>query len=93
MDIILSFEKRSMFSMSRATYFSLRDHTGTDVSHSNTGKARERFWKNAGDGTCRVESSQEEIPGSRRSMHGNMRTCSRLKREKLLALGSEQMGL
>ena len=57
---------------SRVTYFILRAYTRT-VSHS-----RERFWKNAGEWTGRVEISKEEIPGSKRSMHGNMLTYSRL---------------
>ena len=59
-------------------FFIVRAHTGTDVRH-NTGKIRERLWKNAGERTGRVEISKEEILGSRRSMHGCIRTCSRLK--------------
>ena len=34
------------------------------VSHSQHRKNRERFWKNAGEWTERVEISKEEIPGS-----------------------------
>ena len=37
------------------------------------------FGKNAGEWTGRVEISKEEIPGSKRSMHGNIPTYSRLK--------------
>ena len=40
--------------------------TGTDVS------------KNAAEWTRRIAISKEEIPGSRHSMHGYTRTCSRL---------------
>ena len=39
---------------------------------------RERFWENAGERTQRVELSQEEIPGSKRSMYGYTLTYSRL---------------
>ena len=39
------------------------------------------FGKNAGEWTRRVEISKEEIPGSNRSMHDYVWTCSRLKRE------------
>ena len=49
--------------------------------------------KNAGEWTGRVEISREEIPGSRHSMHGYVRTCSRLKSKNLWALGSQQMGI
>ena len=44
---------------------------------ANTGKTRERFWKNADEWTGRVEISKEGIPGSKRSMHGNIQTYSR----------------
>ena len=40
------------------------------VSHSQHRKNRERFWKNAGEWTGRVEISKEKIPGSKRSMCG-----------------------
>ena len=36
------------------------------------------FGKNAGEWTGRVEISEEEIPDSKRSMHGNILTYSRL---------------
>ena len=39
------------------------------LATANTGKNRERFWKNADEWTGRVEISNEEIPGSKRSMH------------------------
>ena len=55
----------------------------TVLAAANTGKTWERFWKNAGEWTGRVEISKEEIPGSKRSMHGNMLTYSRLERENL----------
>ena len=59
----------------RVTYLILRAYTGTGVATAYTGKAREKFWKkNAGEWTGRVEISKEEIPGSKRSMHGNILT-------------------
>ena len=75
---------------SRMTYF-MRAYTSTGVSHSQHRKKkkkqpRERFWKNAGEWTLRVEISKEEILGDRRSMHGYIRTCFRLKRENLWAI-------
>ena len=45
---------------------------------ANTGKKRERFGKNAGEWIGGVEISKEGIPGSKRSMHGNILTYSRL---------------
>ena len=61
------------------TYFFMWAYTGTGVSHSQHGKKnRERFWKNAGEWTGRVEMSKEEIPGSKRSMYGYTLTYSRL---------------
>ena len=53
------------------------------LATANTGKTREKFGKNAGEWTGRVEISKEKIPGSKRSMHGNILTYSRLEREKL----------
>ena len=49
---------------SRVTNFILRAYTGTGVGHSQRGKNWERFWKNAGEWTGRVE-----IPGSMCSMY------------------------
>ena len=40
------------------------------LATANTGETRERFEKNAGEWTGRVEISKEEIPGSKRIMHG-----------------------
>ena len=48
------------------------------LAAANTGKTRERFWKNAGEWTGRVEINQEEIPGSKRSTDGYILTCFRL---------------
>ena len=45
---------------------------------SNTRKNWERFWKNAGEWTGRVEISKEEIPGSKHSMYDYIVTYSRL---------------
>ena len=46
-------------------------------------KLRRGFGGNAGEWTRRVEISKEEIPGSKRSMRGNILTYSRLQRENL----------
>ena len=48
------------------------------LATAKTGKNRERFWKNAGEWTRKVEISKEEIPGSKRSMHGYILTYSRV---------------
>ena len=54
------------------------------LATANTGKNRERFWKNAGEWTGSVEISKKEIPGSKRSMYGYILTYSRtLKGERL----------
>ena len=55
----------------RVTYFILRAYTGTMCYGRG-------FGKNAGEWTGQVEKSKEEIPGSRRSMHGYKLTYSRL---------------
>ena len=45
------------------------------LTTANTGKNRERFLeRNAGEWTERVEISQKEIPGSKRSMYGYILT-------------------
>ena len=49
--------------------------------------------KNAGEWTGRVEINKEEIPGSKRSMHGNRLTYSRFYRDNLSVLCSHKMGL
>ena len=53
------------------------------LATGNTGKTREKFWKNAGEWAGRVEITKEEIPGSKRSMHGYILTYSRIQRENL----------
>ena len=53
------------------------------VSHSQHRKNRERFGKNAGEWTGRVEISKEELPGSKRNMYGYTLTYSRLERENV----------
>ena len=54
------------------------------LATANTGEIRRGFGgKNAGEWTVRVEISQEEIPGSKRSMHGYKLTYSRLYRENV----------
>ena len=47
---------------------------------------------NESEWTRKVEFREEEIGGSRQSMHGYILVYPRLKREKLSALGSQQMG-
>ena len=59
----------------------------------NTGKIGKGFEKNADERTRRVEISTEEIPGSKRTMHGYVLTYSKLERENVYALCSQQMGL
>ena len=44
----------------------------------NTGKIGKGFEKNADERTRRVEISTEEIPGSKRTMHGYVLTYSKL---------------
>ena len=48
------------------------------LATANTGKTRERFWKNADEWTGRIDISKEEIPGIKRSMCGYILTYSRL---------------
>ena len=50
---------------------------------ANTAEIGRGFGKNAGEWTGRVEIRKEEITGSKRSMHGYILTCSRLKRENV----------
>ena len=59
------------------TYFILRAYTGTGASLTQE-KLGRSFGKNASEWTGRVEISQEEIPGSKHSMHGNIQTYSKL---------------
>ena len=57
----------------------MRAYTGTGVSYSQHRKTIGKgFGKNAGEWTRRVEISKGEIPGSKRSMYGNILTYSRL---------------
>ena len=48
------------------------------LAAANTGNSWGWLRKNAGELTRKVENSKEEIPGSKRSMHGNILTDSRL---------------
>ena len=74
--------------MSRVTYFILRAHTETGVSHSQHRKHSGEFFVvvfffflgggNAGEWTGGVEIGKEEIPGSRHSKHGYILTYFRL---------------
>ena len=58
------------------------------LATANTGKNRERFFKNAGEWTGRVEMSKEETPGSERSMYGYILAYQALKGERLSAVFS-----
>ena len=69
--------------MSRMTYIILQAHTGTQETQLTQENPGRGFGKNAGEWTGRVKINKDEMPGSRRSMHGYVQTCSRLKRENL----------
>ena len=69
--------------MSRGTKLTVRAHIGTGVGNSQQKILGRGFGKNVNEWTGRVEIGKKEIPGSRRSMRGYIRTCSRLKRENL----------
>ena len=97
-------QHRLGITVSRLIYIILRADTGNGVGHSqqthtHTPKTkkqkkatRERFWKNAGEWTGRVETGKKEVHGRSRSKHGFILTCSKFKRENLLALGSQKKG-
>ena len=65
------------------------------LATANTGKKSGDFLeeKNASEWTGRVEISEEEIPGSKRGIYGYILTYSRLERENLKAVCSQQIGL
>ena len=66
------------------TYFLLRAYTRTGVSHSQLRKKIKRgFGKNAGEWIGRVEISEEEIPGSKHSMHGYILTLLQALKENV----------
>ena len=75
---------------SRMTYLILRAYTGSSVSHSQHRKKKigRGFGKNAGEWTGRVEISEEEIPGSKRSMYGYTALLQTLKGERLSSVFS-----
>ena len=75
---------------SRVTYFILQANTGTGVSHSQHTINRERFGKNAGEWTGRVEISKEEIPGSKCNMYIDL--LKALKGERLSSVFSPDGG-
>ena len=58
----------------------LRVLAGTSLATANAGKKKlgRGLEKNEGEWTGKVEFSKEEIPGSRRSIHGCILTYSRL---------------
>ena len=59
-------------------FYSAGLHRNHVLATANTGEIRRDLGKNAGEWTGRVERSKEEIPGSKRSMHGYILTHSRL---------------
>ena len=61
------------------------------LAAANTGNTREKFWKNAGEWTGRVEISKEEIHGGKRNMCGHI--IGLLQALKGEHLSSQQMGL
>ena len=65
---------------SRLTYFILRAYTGTSVSQSqHRKKSGDVLEKNADEWAGRVEISEEEITGSKRSTYGCILTTSGYK--------------
>ena len=63
--------------------YSVGLHRNHVLATANTGEIRRGFAKNAADWTRRVEISKEDIPCSKRSMHGTILTYSRLESENL----------
>ena len=61
-------------------FYSAGLHRNYVLATADTGKIGRGFEKkkNAGGWTGRVEISKEEIPGSKHSMLGYIKTCSRL---------------
>ena len=59
-------------------FYSMGLHKNHELATANTGKIGRGFGKNAGEWAGRVEISKEEIPGSKRSMHGYILTYSRV---------------
>ena len=59
-------------------FYSAGLHRNHVLATANTDEIGRGFGKNASERTGRVEISQEEIPGSKRSMYGYMLTYSRL---------------
>ena len=59
-------------------FYSANLHRNHLLATANTEEIGRGFGKNAGEWTGRVEIGKEEIPGSERSMNGNILTYSRL---------------
>ena len=59
-------------------FYSAGLHRNHELATANTEEIRRGFGKNAGEWTERVEVSEEEIPGSKRSMYSYILTYSRL---------------
>ena len=64
-------------------FYSASPHRNHVSASANTGEIRRGFAKNADEWTGRVEISKEEIPDSKRSIHGCILTHSRLSRQNV----------
>ena len=64
-------------------FYSAGLHRTHVLATANAGEIGMGFAKNAGEWTGRVEISKEEIPGSKRSMYGDILAYSRLERENV----------
>ena len=59
-------------------FYSSGQHKNRVFATASTGEIGKGFGKNAGEWTGRAEISEEEIPGSKRSMYVYILTYSRL---------------
>ena len=86
---------QSSVMMTRVTFFfySAGPHRRSlHWPHLTQEKLRSGFEKNEGEWTSKGDIRKEEIPGSRCSMHDYILTYSRLSRENIWVLDSQQMG-
>ena len=63
---------QSSVTTSRVTYFILRAHIGTCVSHSQQSKNSKRFGKNEGEWAGKVEIGKEENPGNNAWLYSDL---------------------
>ena len=64
-------------------FYSAGLHRNHVLATANTGEFGGGFGENAGEWTGRLEISEDEIPGSKRSMYGYILTYSRLERDNV----------